>query len=57
MFSTHLTYPYGFNILVFTVCPLWWTKNIIYVSNVYCKKEHYFYYVLPGSPIYSKFPF
>ena len=38
-----LSYPWGYNILVSTVCPLW-KKSIIYVGNVYNKKykEHFF---------------
>ena len=36
-FSTRLSYPWGYNILVSTACPLW-KKSIIYVGNV-CNKN------------------
>ena len=35
-FSTRLSYPWGYNILVSTACPLW-KKSIIYAGNVYNK--------------------
>ena len=38
-FSTNLTYPCVYTILVSTACPVWWKKNIIYVANVYIKNK------------------
>ena len=49
-FSTRLSYPWGYNILVSTACPLW-KKSIIYGGNVYNKniKIITLIIVLPGS--------
>ena len=49
-FSTQLSYPWGYTILVSTACPLW-KKSIIYVGNVYNKTIEIItlIIVLPGS--------
>ena len=49
-FSTRLSYPWGFNILVSTACLLW-KESTIYVSNVYNEniKVITLIIVLPGS--------
>ena len=49
-FSTHLSYPWGYNILVITAYPLW-KKSIIYAGNVYYNNIKFISLitVLPGS--------